>query len=256
MLVPLCCPRLKPKNIEKVLQEYGNRARKLEGQKLNLGDFAQFLDVPLSDMLRDMFALFDEVKVSLTTIIKFSRIPPSSQYNVLCFNPCYNALLFIQRYICIYNPQKNHHHFIAAMCSQPKRAAASCVKLRRGLVHLLSSVSPCFVLGFFQHEDNCMDIREYVIALSVVCRPAKTLETMKLAFKVCFVSRFISPPGRMQFSLLSYRDMLQRHIRPSCLQLERDWIHLEGNICISFPSVGAQSSTFTSDEMCNNGILV
>ncbi|KAE8288562.1 Sodium-dependent dopamine transporter [Larimichthys crocea] len=85
---------LKPKNTEKVLQEYGNRARKLEGQKLDLDDFAQFLDVPVSDMLRDMFALFDE------------------------------------------------------------------------------------------HEDNCMDIREYVIALSVVCRPAKTLETMKLAFKM------------------------------------------------------------------------
>lgn len=74
--VPLRCPRLKPKNIEKVLQEYGNRARKLEGQKLDLDDFAQFLDVPVSDMLRDMFALFDEVRASLTTIIRFSRILP------------------------------------------------------------------------------------------------------------------------------------------------------------------------------------
>ncbi|KAM4632644.1 lysophosphatidylcholine acyltransferase 1 [Polymixia lowei] len=85
---------LKPKNTEKVLQEYGNRARKLEGEKMGLDDFAHYLDVPVSDMLRDMFALFDE------------------------------------------------------------------------------------------HEDNSMDIREYVIALSVVCRPAKTLETMKLAFKM------------------------------------------------------------------------
>uniref|UniRef100_A0A3B3V8E9 Lysophosphatidylcholine acyltransferase 1 n=1 Tax=Poecilia latipinna TaxID=48699 RepID=A0A3B3V8E9_9TELE len=74
---------LKPQNTEKVLQEYGNRARKLEGQKLALEDFAHFLDVPVSDMLH-----------------------------------------------------------------------------------------------------NSMDIREYVIALSVVCRPAKTLETMKLAFKM------------------------------------------------------------------------
>lgn len=54
---------MKPKNTEKVLQEYGNRARKLEGQKLGLDDFAQFLDVPVSDMLRDMFALFDEVRL-------------------------------------------------------------------------------------------------------------------------------------------------------------------------------------------------
>ncbi|KAM9310540.1 lysophosphatidylcholine acyltransferase 1 [Pholidichthys leucotaenia] len=85
---------LKPKNTEKVLQEYGNRARKLGGQKFGLEDFAQFLDVPVSDMLRDMFGLFDE------------------------------------------------------------------------------------------HEDKSVDIREYVIALSVVCRPAKTLETMKLSFKM------------------------------------------------------------------------
>ncbi|XP_003966066.3 lysophosphatidylcholine acyltransferase 1 [Takifugu rubripes] len=85
---------LKPKNTEKVLQEYGNRARKLEGQKLDLDDFAQFLDVPVSDMLRDVFALFDE------------------------------------------------------------------------------------------RDENYIDVREYVIALSVVCRPAKTLQTMKLAFKM------------------------------------------------------------------------
>ncbi|KAL0963363.1 hypothetical protein UPYG_G00305380 [Umbra pygmaea] len=85
---------LKPQNVEKVLQEYGNRARKMEGERLSLEDFALYLDVPESDLLRDMFALFDE------------------------------------------------------------------------------------------HDDNTIDIREYVIALSVVCRPAKTLETMKLAFKM------------------------------------------------------------------------
>uniref|UniRef100_A0A669EQT6 Lysophosphatidylcholine acyltransferase 1 n=1 Tax=Oreochromis niloticus TaxID=8128 RepID=A0A669EQT6_ORENI len=92
--VDTCLLEFAKLNSEKVLQEYGNRARKLEGQKLGLEDFAHFLDVPVSDMLRDMFGLFDE------------------------------------------------------------------------------------------HEDNRMDIREYVIALSVVCRPAKTLETMKLAFKM------------------------------------------------------------------------
>lgn len=55
-------------------------------------------------------------------------------------------------------------------------------------LHLSLFFFSCFSLQFFfQHEDNCMDIREYVIALSVVCRPAKTLETMKLAFKVCSV---------------------------------------------------------------------
>lgn len=85
---------LKSKNAEKDLLEYGNRARKLEGQKLNLEEFAHFLDLPVSDMLRDMFVLFDE------------------------------------------------------------------------------------------HEDNRIDVREYVIALSVACRPAKTMDTLKLAFKM------------------------------------------------------------------------
>jgi len=70
MVYSPCYPRLKPCNTEKVLQDYGNRARKLEGQKLDLDDFAQFLHVPVSEMLRDMFALFDEVKTgSITTII-------------------------------------------------------------------------------------------------------------------------------------------------------------------------------------------
>uniref|UniRef100_A0A8C6UWB4 Lysophosphatidylcholine acyltransferase 1 n=1 Tax=Neogobius melanostomus TaxID=47308 RepID=A0A8C6UWB4_9GOBI len=85
---------LKSKNPEKDLLEYGTRAMKLEGQKQSLEDFAQFLDLPVSDMLRDMFALFDE------------------------------------------------------------------------------------------HEDNRIDVREYVIALSVACRPAKTMDTLKLAFKM------------------------------------------------------------------------
>lgn len=85
---------LKSKNAEKDLLEYGNRARKLEGHKLNLEEFAHFLDLPVSDMLRDMFVLFDE------------------------------------------------------------------------------------------HEDNRIDVREYVIALSVACRPAKTMDTLKLAFKM------------------------------------------------------------------------
>ncbi|KAJ3597857.1 hypothetical protein NHX12_001373 [Muraenolepis orangiensis] len=85
---------LKPKSTERVLLDYGDRARQLEGEKLTLEDFACYLDAPVSDMLREMFALFSE------------------------------------------------------------------------------------------HEDNTMDIREFVIALSVVCRPAETLETMKLAFKM------------------------------------------------------------------------
>lgn len=51
---------LKPQNTHKVLQDYGNRARTLEGETLGLDDFARYLGVAVSDMLREMFALFSE----------------------------------------------------------------------------------------------------------------------------------------------------------------------------------------------------
>lgn len=35
-----------------------------------------------------------------------------------------------------------------------------------------------------QNEDGVIDIREFIIALSVVCKPSKTLETIQLAFQV------------------------------------------------------------------------
>uniref|UniRef100_A0AAY4ERJ5 Phospholipid/glycerol acyltransferase domain-containing protein n=1 Tax=Denticeps clupeoides TaxID=299321 RepID=A0AAY4ERJ5_9TELE len=83
---------LKPRNMDKILHDYGNKAAALQGKKQNLEAFAKYVELPTSDMLRDMFALFD--------------------------------------------------------------------------------------------ENGIMDVREFVIALSVVCQPAKTLETIKLAFEM------------------------------------------------------------------------
>lgn len=45
---------------DKGLQEQGSRARKLWGDKLGLEDFAQCVNQPLTDMLQDMFDMFDE----------------------------------------------------------------------------------------------------------------------------------------------------------------------------------------------------
>lgn len=118
-----CCSRLKPKNTEKVLQEFGNRARKLEGQKLDLDDFAQFLDVPVSDMLRDMFALFDEVNTETFHLQTYYSSSPfislmlTTAWNTLCLperNAEKNSSLFLQ-----HNGKTSNYRFIAAICSRP-----------------------------------------------------------------------------------------------------------------------------------------
>uniref|UniRef100_A0A6Q2XCH9 EF-hand domain-containing protein n=1 Tax=Esox lucius TaxID=8010 RepID=A0A6Q2XCH9_ESOLU len=69
-----------------------NRARKLWGDRLGLEDFAQYLDLPVTDMLTELHGLFN------------------------------------------------------------------------------------------RHGDGLIDVREYVIALSVVCRPSKAMDTLRLAF--------------------------------------------------------------------------
>ncbi|KAL2080080.1 hypothetical protein ACEWY4_023873 [Coilia grayii] len=45
---------------DKVLQEQGSRARKLWGDRLGLADFAQYVNLPVTDMLRDLFDMLDE----------------------------------------------------------------------------------------------------------------------------------------------------------------------------------------------------
>ncbi|XP_044521269.1 lysophosphatidylcholine acyltransferase 1 [Gracilinanus agilis] len=85
---------LKPEKLEKDLDRYSESAKMKNGEKINLSEFAEYMEVPVSDTLGDMFALFDE------------------------------------------------------------------------------------------DESGKIDLREYVIALSVVCRPSKTLETIQLAFKM------------------------------------------------------------------------
>lgn len=98
-----CFNRLKPQNTEKVLQDYGNRARKLEGQKLDLDDFAHFLNMPVSDMLRDMFALFDEVSTLLAQPqlnLLFGTINRQNRkiFSMLLIN---NLHLFIREHIAL-----------------------------------------------------------------------------------------------------------------------------------------------------------
>ncbi|KAJ7338378.1 hypothetical protein JRQ81_011664 [Phrynocephalus forsythii] len=85
---------LKPENLEKELEDYSISAKRMKGKQIGLKEFAEYLEVPVSDTFENMFALFNE------------------------------------------------------------------------------------------KEDGLIDVREYVIALSVVCRPSKTLQTIQLAFKM------------------------------------------------------------------------
>ncbi|CAK7298558.1 Lysophosphatidylcholine acyltransferase 1 [Vulpes lagopus] len=85
---------LKPETLEKDLDKYSESARMQRGGRMGLPEFAEYLGIPVSDTLEDMFSLFDE------------------------------------------------------------------------------------------GGDGKMDPREYVVALSVVCRPSQTLDTIQLAFKM------------------------------------------------------------------------
>lgn len=58
--VVLSC-RLKVGVMDQVLQGEASRARKLCGQKLSLEGFAEYVNLPVTETLQDMFALFEEV---------------------------------------------------------------------------------------------------------------------------------------------------------------------------------------------------
>ncbi|KAM3858631.1 lysophosphatidylcholine acyltransferase 1 [Diretmus argenteus] len=90
----VCRLGLRAGTTDKMLEQQASRARKLWGDRLSLEDFAQHLNLPVTDALTQVHSLFD------------------------------------------------------------------------------------------QHGDGQIDVRQYVIALSVVCRPSQSMETLKLAFKM------------------------------------------------------------------------
>uniref|UniRef100_A0A2K5HI01 Phospholipid/glycerol acyltransferase domain-containing protein n=1 Tax=Colobus angolensis palliatus TaxID=336983 RepID=A0A2K5HI01_COLAP len=52
---------LKPEKLEKDLDKYSESARMKGGERMGIAEFAASLEVPVSDLLEDMFSLFDEV---------------------------------------------------------------------------------------------------------------------------------------------------------------------------------------------------
>ena len=53
--------RLRADTTEEVLEEQARRARKQQGERLSLEDFAQFLSLPVTDTLTQVHNLFDKV---------------------------------------------------------------------------------------------------------------------------------------------------------------------------------------------------
>lgn len=62
-VISLCINRLRAETTEEVLEELARRARKLQGDLLGLEDFAQFLNLPVTDTLTEVHSLFDQVTI-------------------------------------------------------------------------------------------------------------------------------------------------------------------------------------------------
>lgn len=61
LIFPLFIIRLRAETSEKQLEELARRARKLQGERLAPKDFAQFLNLPVTDTLTHTHRLFDQV---------------------------------------------------------------------------------------------------------------------------------------------------------------------------------------------------
>lgn len=67
-IFPLFFIRLRAETSEKQLEELARRARKLQGGRLALKDFAQFLNLPVTDTLTHIHRLFDQVNTCWKSI--------------------------------------------------------------------------------------------------------------------------------------------------------------------------------------------
>lgn len=69
MLVDWLCyfffSSLKPKQVDKELDELAESAKRERGKRITLEIFADYLKLPITDALTDIFALFDEVNYTL-----------------------------------------------------------------------------------------------------------------------------------------------------------------------------------------------
>ncbi|XP_042320322.1 lysophosphatidylcholine acyltransferase 1 [Sceloporus undulatus] len=147
---------LKPRKLEKELQAYSESARKNERPKVNLNEFAEYFGSPSFIYIKKYVCTFDEKEDGLID---------------------YEIML---------KPEKLEKE-LQAYSESAKRTKGQRVSLNEFAEYLEVPVSDTlknmFAL-FDEKEDGLIDLREYVTALSVVCRPSKTLQTIQMAFKM------------------------------------------------------------------------
>lgn len=143
---------LKWNNMHKELENFATIAKSCNGGRIGIKEFAGFLKMPVSPVLQELFALFDRVcfVVCVCVCIYFINISTIIQLHLKLQNCIYHARKYWQYWIC---------------------------SLRQKYFTKTYHVKP-------QDGDGTVDFREYVIGMTVLCRPANTEEVIQTAFKV------------------------------------------------------------------------
>ncbi|XP_019206619.1 lysophosphatidylcholine acyltransferase 1 isoform X2 [Oreochromis niloticus] len=78
----ICRLGLRAATTDRVLEEQARRARKLQGDKLGLEDFAQFLSLPVTDTLKEVHSFFDERWTDRRQTLRYRSVYRSSTHKV------------------------------------------------------------------------------------------------------------------------------------------------------------------------------
>lgn len=72
----------------KVLEEHAKKARKLQGERLSVENFAQILYLPVTDTLKQVHSMFDQVNASLRLPVQKEPFQRHLPLIGLCVNTC------------------------------------------------------------------------------------------------------------------------------------------------------------------------
>ncbi|XP_028333489.1 lysophosphatidylcholine acyltransferase 2 isoform X3 [Physeter macrocephalus] len=144
--------------IRKHLDEYATIASSSKGGRIGIEEFAEYLKLPVSDVLRQLFALFDRCshlgrKNSVFGQHGLELSTPS--FIIPSRNICWASL--VVQWLRVRLPMQE------IRVRAPVREDPTCRRV---------------------NHDGSIDFREYVIGLAVLCNPANTEEIIQVAFKL------------------------------------------------------------------------